>query len=389
MYDAIVVGARCAGSPTAMLLARAGHRVLLVDRATFPSDALSTHYIHQPGVAALDRWGMLERVAATGAPPIRRFRFDLGPFALEGAPPPLGDIDAAYSVRRAILDEILLEGAAAAGAEVRTGFAVDELILEHGRVAGIGGRARDGGRVTARARLVIGADGMGSLVARGAGARMYDAQPPLTCAYYTYWRGVEMAGAELYPRAGRMIVASPTNGGEVVTIAFWPNAEFARVRAGLDAAFMAAVDLAPDLAARLRAGERSDRFRGTVRLPNFFRQAAGPGWALVGDAGHHKDPILALGITDAFRDAELLAAAADAGLSGREPLGSALAGYGRRRDELAAAGYASTLQFAALQPPGPELQARFAALRHDQAATDRFFGTIAGTVDPAELLAAA
>ena len=174
-----------------------------------------------------------------------------------------------------------------------------------------------------------------------------------------------------------------------MTIAFWPNAEFARVRGDLERAFTAALDLAPGLAERLRGGERSDRFRGTVRLPNFFRQAAGPGWALVGDAGHHKDPILALGITDAFRDAELLAAPPTPGSSGREPLGSALAGHGRRRDELAAAGYASTLQFAALQPPGPELQARFAALRHDQEATDRFFGTIAGTVDPAELLAAA
>jgi 2-polyprenyl-6-methoxyphenol hydroxylase-like FAD-dependent oxidoreductase len=186
-----------------------------------------------------------------------------------------------------------------------------------------------------------------------------------------------------------MIIASPTNGGDVVTIAFWQNAEFARVRADLEREFDAVLQLAPDLYERVRRGERSDRFRGTVRLPNFFREASGPGWALVGDAGHHKDPILALGISDALRDAELLAGAAGDGLAGRVPLGSALAGYGRRRDELAAAGYASTLQFARLQPPGPEMQGLFAALLRDQERTDRFFGTIAGTVDPADFFAAA
>ena len=256
-------------------------------------------------------------------------------------------------------------------------------------MTGIRGRARGGEPVTARARLVIGADGMGSVVARGAGARSYDEHPARTCAYYAYWRGVPMDGAELYPRDGRMIVAAPTNRGEVVVIAFWPNAEFARVRADREGAFMDALALAPSLAERVRAGERSDRFRGTARLPNYFRTAAGPGWALVGDAGHHKDPILAYGITDAFRDAELLAAAAGDGLAGRLPLGTALAGYARRRDALAAPGYATTLDFARLRPPGPEQQAFLAALRDDQAAADRFFGTLAGTVEPEALAVAA
>src|SRR5690349_11505210 len=137
MYDAIVVGARAAGSPTAMLLGRQGHRVLLLDRTTFPSDTLSTHYIHQPGVARLRRWGLLDRLVATGCPPSRRLLFDVGPFALSGSPLQSDGVAEGYAPRRTVLDHILVEAAAEAGAEVRTGFPVDELVFEDGAVAGI------------------------------------------------------------------------------------------------------------------------------------------------------------------------------------------------------------------------------------------------------------
>jgi 2-polyprenyl-6-methoxyphenol hydroxylase-like FAD-dependent oxidoreductase len=382
MYDAIVVGARCAGSPTAMLLARAGHRVLLVDRARFPSDTLSTHYIHQSGVACLARWGLLPRIVATGAPPIRTYTLDLGPFALHGTPPPIGGVADAYSLRRTVLDQILMDAAAEAGAEVRTGFPVDGLVVDGGRVTGIRSRG-----VTERARIVIGADGLGSLVARTVDAPVYDDRGTLTCAYYTYWRGVEMDGVELYPRPGRMIVAAPTAGGEVLTIVLWPRAEFQTVRSDVERHFMAALELAPDLAARVRGGERTARFRGTGRLPNFYRRPHGPGWALVGDAGYHKDPILALGIADAFRDAELLAGAVDAGLSGRAPLAEALERYERRRNELSAHGFQSTIDFAGLQPPPPMMQQLFVALRDRPRDRDRLFGTFAGTVPAEEFFA--
>ena len=387
MYDAIVVGARCAGSPTAMLLARAGHRVLLVDRAGFPSDTLSTHYIHQPGVARLRRWGLLDRVVATGCPPARRMTFDVGPFALSGAPTPADGADAAYAPRRYLLDQILLEAASAAGAEVRERFSVGELLIEDGRVTGIRGRQAGGATVTERAAIVIGADGMRSRVARAVGAPTYHERPGRTCAYYTYWSGVPLDGAELYPRDGRMVIAGPTNDGRTIVTVFWPRAEFHRVRADIERSFLEAVALAPSLAERLRAGRRAERFYGTGELPFFFRRPFGPGWALVGDAGYHKDPLTAQGIGDAFRDAELLAGAIDEGLRGHRPLDDALADYERRRNEAALPLYDFTYELAGLEPPAPEMQALFGALRDDPEQTSRFFGVIAGTVPMAEFFA--
>jgi len=370
-----------------MLLAREGYRVLVVDRASFPSDTLSTHYIHQPGVARLKRWGLLDAVAASNCPPARRLTFDVGPFALVGTPPPADGVAEAYAPRRTVLDQILVEAAAAAGAEVRTGFSVQELVWEGGRVAGIRGRAEGGQSVTERARVVVGADGLHSLVARAVAAPVYNERPAFGCAYYTYWSGVPVDGAELYARPERMIIAGPTNDGLTVTIAYWPAAMFHEVRADIDGHFLAALEQAPGLAERIRAGRRAERFRGTAELRNFFRKPYGPGWALVGDAGYHKDPITAEGISDAFRDAELLTEALDEGLSGRRGLDDALAGYQARRDEAAMPLYEFTCQLATLQEPPPEMQQLFGALRGNQEQTDRFFGVIAGTTPMAEFFA--
>jgi flavin-dependent dehydrogenase len=383
VYDAIVIGARAAGSPTAMLLARKGHRVLVVDRAQFPSDTLSTHYIHQPGVARLRRWGLLDRLIATGCPPSRQLVFDVGQFALSGSPLPSDGVTEGYAPRRTILDTLLVEAAAEAGAEIRTGVSVDEPVFEDGAVVGI----RSGNSVE-RARVVIGADGRNSLVARTVGATTYDGRPGVACAYYTYWGGVDGGDVELYPREGRMVMGgAQTHDGLQIVIVFWPRAEFHAVRANVERSFRESLALAPPLAERLASGERADRFYGIADLPFYYRRPFGPGWALVGDAGYHKDPITAQGVTDAFRDAELLAEALDAGFNGAMPLEDALAEYERIRNEETRGLYELTYQFASLAAPTAEQQALLGALRTNQEDTNRFFGVVAGTVRPDEFFA--
>lgn len=392
MYDAIVVGARCAGSPTAMLLARKGYKVLLLDKAGFPSDTLSTHYIHQAGVANLKRWDLLDKVvdSAPGfasCPPIREQSFDVGPFALTGAPPPVDGVAEAYAPRRRVLDNILVEAAVKAGAELREHFTVSELLMDGGQVTGIRGHAADGVTVSEQARIVIGADGMRSLVARSVQAPTYNAKPGLTCAYYSYWSGLKVDVTELYPRPERMIITAPTNDGQSLVIIYWPRNAFEEVRPDIEGNFMKAVDMVPGLAERVRNGKRSERFYGTADLPFYFRKPFGPGWALVGDAGYHKDPIAAQGITDAFRDADLVAKAVDTGLAGRRPLDEALAGYEQFRNEAVMPLYEFTQQLASLEPPSRDMQQLFGALRNNPEQTSRFFGTITGAVPIPEFFA--
>src|SRR5258706_4410935 len=303
MYDALIVGARCAGSPTAMLLARKGYRVLLVDRATFPSDAPRNHVIHAPGIARLKQWGLLDKVIASNCPPLRHITFDLGPFALVGSSPAIDGISEGYGPRRKVLDTILVDAARASGVEVREGFSVQEVLMDGDRVIGIRGRTAGGRIVTETARIVIGADGMHSSVAHTVQTPEYDTKPALSCAYYTYYSGVPIEGVELYMRGRRLIGAFPTNDGLLCSLVQFPNQEFHAFRSDIVGNYQEQLDLVPSLAERLRNGKQEERFVGTADLPNFFRKPYGPGWALVGDAGYHKDPYTGQGITDAFRDA--------------------------------------------------------------------------------------
>jgi flavin-dependent dehydrogenase len=318
-YDAIVVGARCAGSPTAMLLARRGYEVLVVDRASFPSDTVSTHLLHPPGVASLRRWGLLERLVATGCPAIHTYRFDFGPFALSGAPG-TADTPVAYGPRRTVLDRLLVEAAAEAGAEVRQSFTVTDLVVDdEGRVVGVRGHGPDGRAVTVQARVVVGADGRHSRVARAVRPEQYHQRPPLLVAYYSYWSGLPMDGRfETWVRPDRGFAAWPTHDDLTVVIGGWPHAELEANRHDVEGNYLAMLELAPAFAERVRAATRQARFVGTA-VPNYFRKPFGPGWALVGNAGYNKDFITAQGTGDAFRDAELCATALDQAFSGPAP----------------------------------------------------------------------
>jgi flavin-dependent dehydrogenase len=383
MYDAIVVGARCAGSPTAMLLARQGYKVLLVDKATFPSDTVSTHLIHPHGMAALKRWGLVERVAATGCPPIHTYAFDIGPFVISGSPG-IQDAPVSYGPRRTVLDKLLLDAASEAGAEVREGFAVEEVIGEDGKVTGIRGHSKGGPTIAEKARVVIGADGINSLVASAVSAEQYNEKPKLQASYYTYWSGLPMNGRfEAYDRGQRAFAVWPTNDDLTLVIVGWPYAEFEANRKNIEGNYLEGIEMAPAFAERLRAAKREERYVG-LAVPNFFRKPFGPGWVLVGDAGYNKDFITAQGISDAFLQAELCVRSLDQWFSGSRTFDEAMKEYQSVRDERAMPRYDFTCNFASFEPPSPQMQQLLGAVKENQESMDGFVRTFCGVTSPTE-----
>jgi 2-polyprenyl-6-methoxyphenol hydroxylase-like FAD-dependent oxidoreductase len=382
-YDVIVVGARVAGAATAMLLARQGLRVLVVDRISFPRDTISSHQLQVPGVALLQRWGLLGKLAAAGTPPARQLRFDGGGgLVLNGQFPACEGVDALYSPRRTLLDTILVEAARAAGAEVRENFRVTQLIASGGRVTGIRGAARGRPEVAETASLVIGADGKRSLVADAVGARRYRERPVRSFASYSYWAGVPVSGGELYQRPGRAVAVFPTNDKLTMVYAAAPMTEFAAARADLESHYLRTLDLCGDLGERVRSGARAERLRTTPDQPNTFRCSHGPGWALAGDAGVVMDSVSAQGMTNALRDASYLSAAIAEGLGGSQPLAHALRGHQRRRDQAIRGMYDFTVGLAALRPATPGQRRFLAAVAADQRETNRFLGAFSGIVPP-------
>jgi 2-polyprenyl-6-methoxyphenol hydroxylase-like FAD-dependent oxidoreductase len=335
-FDVVVVGARCAGSPLATLLARQGVRVALVERAEFPCDTLSTHIFEAPGINLLGRLGVLDRVRATGAEPVRRLDFRQDEFAARLEPPLRpGDIGGAMSVRRFLLDPILAEAAAEAGAEVMMQTNVTGLV-QNGRVTGV--RVRSGGseRVLS-ARLVVGADGRNSTVAKLTGARKYHVVPGQRFAYWGFFEGADAGGAPelvFHHWDGRVVIACPADSGLYQVIVIPDRQLLPQFRAGLERAFMDQAEACTPVAERLRRARRVGKLRGSVSLDSFFRESAGPGWVLVGDAGHFKDPTPGQGMTDAFRQAAAMALAI-AGAIGRSEseLDDAMAAWARWRDD--------------------------------------------------------
>lgn len=379
MYDAIIIGARCAGSPTAMLLARKGYRVLLVDKATFPSDTISTHILWPHGVDVLARWGLSESLESAGAPPIGRpITFDLGPFALRGTVPDANGGRGGFCPRRKVLDAILLDAAAASGAEVRPAFTVERLLFDGDMVVGVRGRQRHGATLEERARIVIGADGIHSLVARHARAPEYERRPIAACAYYSYFSGVPQGDITLHVREHCAFGGVPTNNDLLLVMVNWPARDFAAVRADIEGHVRRALATAPDFATRVNAGKREETWYGSAGVPTYFRQPYGNGWALVGDASYNRDPITAQGMSDAFIEAEQLADAIDAGFSGREDLRSALGAVERSRNDRVRPMCEFTYELAQLEPPPPHMQELFAALRGNPEATNDFFSAITG-----------
>lgn len=315
-YDVVIAGARCAGASTAMLLAREGLRVLVVDPLRYGSDTLSTHALMRGGVLQLHRWGLLDRVRASGAPPIPSTTFHYGSETIELPLKPRDGVDTLYAPRRTVLDPILVDAAREAGAEVAYGRSVVDLPRDgEGRVRGaaIAGKDREVEEVTAD--LVIGADGMRSRVARILEVGTDYTASGAACSIYGYWEGVSLKGYHWFFEPDVSIGTIPTNDGATCLFALIPRSTFdERRHEGTQALHREAIaTVSPELAEVVASGEPVGKLRAFAGAPGFLRRAAGPGWALVGDAGYFRDPITAHGITDALREAEFLARAFSSG----------------------------------------------------------------------------
>ncbi len=308
-YDVVVVGARAAGAATAMLLARQGRRVLLVDRDRYGADTLSTHALMRGGVYLLSRWGLLDAIVDAGTPAVRRTRFDYGADSVSVAIKPTLGVDALYAPRRTVLDPLLVHAAVAAGVEVRFGVRVENVLHDDsGRVVGVRGRDGTGAAIAFRAGLTVGADGVRSTVARAAGAATQRVGTGAGAVIYGYWSELQVEGYEWFYRDGHTAGLIPTNGGEVCVFAGVPAHALATGMPDYHKLLAAATDGA---GGRLAEARPPSRLRTWVGRPGFIRQAHGPGWGLVGDAGSFFDPLSTHGITDALRDAEMLARTVD------------------------------------------------------------------------------
>ena len=332
-HDVVVVGARAAGAATAMLLARAGLRVVVVDRGRYGADTLSTHALMRGAVVQLHRWGLLARIVAAGTPPIRRTTFRYAADEIVIPIKPSHGVDALYAPRRTVLDPVLVDAAVAAGAEVRYGFTLTGVRRDRrGRVTGVVGRDGDGQRVAIDADLVVGADGMRSSVAQHVAARVERRGIAASAVVYGYWSDLDTSGYEWIFRPNACAGVIPTNDRlAVVFAAATPD----RVgRGGRRVLESLLAEACPETAARVRTGVAPIGVRTFTGHPGFLRRPWGPGWALVGDAGYWKDPLTAHGLTDALRDAELLARAVVAAASGDVSEADAFADYQDTRDRL-------------------------------------------------------
>jgi flavin-dependent dehydrogenase len=374
--DVAIVGARCAGAATAMLLARAGRDVVMVDRASFPSDTLSTHAIARGGVVQLHRWGLLGGVLASGAPPIRRVEFFTGADPIVRTVKDRYGVDFLVAPRRHVLDPLIQSAAVNAGARLRTGTTVTGVARNStGRVVGIAGRDGDG-PIEIRASFVVGADGLKSRIARSVAAQMLERRASASATHYAYFAG-NWPAMEYHLGDGSFAGVFPTHSGEacvwVCASDEWALAH-RRSHSTIDAAFRAMVEAtSPLLASRLRDAVATSTARGMMSIPNQIVQPFGEGWALVGDAGYHRDAITGHGISDAFRDAELLAAALDRALCTPSDERDALRAYHTERDRMLREIFEITCELSGVPP-----LARFVELQKQLAvAIDRHAGELA------------
>lgn len=373
-YDVIIVGSRCSGAAAGMLLARQGHRVLLLDKDQFPSNKMSTHFMKRAGVAFLDKWGVLDQVATCGAPIVNKWDYNYEGIRIVGQGKAIAGIQNEYAVRRLELDQILIEAAQKAGAHHHAGFRVTDLIWSDERVVGIKGTEGDKTQAIT-ASIVIGADGLQSTIARKVNSQKVVDLPTLNCGYYAYFSGMPVQHAlESHQfKNKRLLITFPTNDDLHVVFLFWPSELARSVRSDLQKTFFDTLKLAPSLLERVRDGQQESQFFGTPLFSNFMRKSWGAGWALIGDAAMHRDPITAYGMSNAFADADLISKSVNAFLSGDQSFDEALNEYEEQRLRCQTPPFQATVEAARMHAYSPEAEMELNALSNaDQIKKNKF-----------------
>lgn len=366
-----------------MLLAQRGWRVALVDRAQFPSDTISTHFLWQRGAARLAAWDLLSRLTELGCTPLPELTFDFGRVSFTGRPPAVAGVSDCFCPRRTVLDSLLVQAATEAGVELFERAAVIGMTWSEGRACGLVVQGANGASGSLEARVVVGADGRYSFIAKEAQAQAYRWTPSLTFVYYSYWSGMSTRGPAYHMRPGRLVLRWPTNDGLTCIYVGSPWAEFAEFRRDIEGNFLCALECVDGLRDEVAAGRREECFRGSADLPNFYRTAYGPGWVLVGDAGHHKDPATGFGMSDAFAAAETLATALHNVLAAERPWSEAMAAYQQWRDDSTAQGFERTMAAASLRQPSDRVERQFASAAGRPDEVTRVIGVLGG-ITPAE-----
>jgi 2-polyprenyl-6-methoxyphenol hydroxylase-like FAD-dependent oxidoreductase len=382
VYDVIVIGARCAGATTAMLLARRGHRVLMVDKDPRGSGmAHSTHFVQPIAVSKLKKWGLLPALEAV-CPGIETYGLDFGSVVVRGTLPAVDGNARTFCPRREILDSILVSAAEAAGVDYFPNTKLVDLIRTDNAVSGVQVIAADGKAKSYSARLIVGADGPGSTVAKAVDAAHYHEAPAQQVTMWGYWRGLEVDGLEIAFRPGRAVYSGPTSGGDAMIGVNWVTADFKALRGEVEASYHATItQLIPALAAKIKRSTLSTPLRlGSTR--NFLRMPYGAGWVLVGDAGHKKDPTTAQGITDAFIDADECTEVIDQVLRGELAATAGFAAWHAARDARLISYHEMTIQMAKFEAPSATELALYHALTRQPEATTKFLGLITGSTNP-------
>ena len=337
-YDVIVVGARAAGAATAMLLARRGLKVLAIDRGRYGTDTLSTNALMRAGVLQLHRWGLLDKIREAGTPPVRRAIFQYGDETVNVPIRPADGVDALFAPRRTVIDRILVDAAQEAGAEIQFGASVDKLQRNgSGRVLGIIGRNEKGRPISHRAPFTVGADGINSRVAREVDAAVTRKGTDTGAVVFGYFKNTGVDAAYVWSYQEQAAAGFiPTNDDVACVFTGSHQQRFQQeIQRDIAAGFYKILgEAAPELVDRVQTKNQIEHFRGFPGIIGYYRRPWGNGWALVGDAGYFKDPITAHGISDALRDAELLARALTEALESPAKAEKALAEYERLRDEV-------------------------------------------------------